>query len=737
MKFLVYTFLFFAALIGCAFSAMENKGSAQPETIKPSENIVTKTMSVDSFDKLEISSGIFVNFIQTDSADTTRRVQIKGPDNIVDKVIVQTEKGKLTVSLPKGLTIDKGDSLARMARMARIDSILRVDSLRNDSILAVKAQKLAEKDSLKTLKIMEKMEKDSLKAVMKAEKDSLKLLEAAADTVVKDKKKGKEKVAKGDIAAQNIAKAKEKAAAKEAAKAEKDKKAKAGKVDSAKVNAKNDSLKAKPKKVKAPKAKKDSASNDSSKFLSRKVKGFAKNDSSIHISEWADSVLKNDSIQQKNKFNRQDSTESVVVVTIIAPAPEKIIMTGSAKFCSMSLKVEGLIVTLKDSSVFDVDTLIAVWNRIEIDSAAMDSMMSDSAHVKGKKVKKGKKSKKNEDVDSISDDSKKSKSKKSKKDDSSDEPKAEKSKSKKAKKGEAVDSLTVANDSTSADGKAGKVKGKKSKKVESNESSSGGDEKASKSKKSKKSEANDSIDSKAKEAAKAEKEAAKAEEKAKKDSLALVKSRADFVGHVRFDAYDASIIKVDSIYSEYVVLDMTDESEAEIGGETGVLNFNIIHMSRANLLNLHALRGNVTDAALSMVEVQIDTVSTRSVSGVSLYDNIMDPKTQVAKVKSKTLEFKAYLIDAKYQIRLALAKAEEAREIAEIAKARSKVNKAKARVEEDNARETKLAETLSASEYNKHKYMKSGGQTAKDQQQAARSYNTPKNPQEAKALATQ
>ena len=150
MKFLVYTFLFFAALIGCAFSAMENKGASQPETIKPSENIVTKTVSVDSFGKLEISSGIFVNFIQTDSADTTRRVQIKGPDNIVDKVIVQTEKGKLTVSLPKGLTIDKGDSVARMARMAKIDSILRVDSLRNDSILALKAQKLAEKDSLKT-----------------------------------------------------------------------------------------------------------------------------------------------------------------------------------------------------------------------------------------------------------------------------------------------------------------------------------------------------------------------------------------------------------------------------------------------------------------------------------------------------------------------------------------------------------------------------------------------------------
>lgn len=97
MKVFVYTFLLIAALIVFAFKV--NDGV---ETITPSKKIVTKSLTVNSFDELKISNTVDVKFIQTSGKPS---VTVQAPDNLMDRVIVKTEGNKLIVRLQKNTSI--------------------------------------------------------------------------------------------------------------------------------------------------------------------------------------------------------------------------------------------------------------------------------------------------------------------------------------------------------------------------------------------------------------------------------------------------------------------------------------------------------------------------------------------------------------------------------------------------------------------------------------------------------
>lgn len=97
MKFFVYTFLLMAALATFAFKVNDST-----ETIVPSKNIVTKSLTVNSFDELKVSNAIDVKFVP---ATGTPKVTVKAPDNLIDRVIVKTEGSKLVVRLKKNITI--------------------------------------------------------------------------------------------------------------------------------------------------------------------------------------------------------------------------------------------------------------------------------------------------------------------------------------------------------------------------------------------------------------------------------------------------------------------------------------------------------------------------------------------------------------------------------------------------------------------------------------------------------
>ena len=97
MKFFVYTFLLMAALVAFAFKVNDDI-----ERITPSKNIVTKSLTVSSFDDLDISSSLSVKFVQSTGKP---QVTVKAPDNLIDRVIVKTEGNKLVVRLQKNTSI--------------------------------------------------------------------------------------------------------------------------------------------------------------------------------------------------------------------------------------------------------------------------------------------------------------------------------------------------------------------------------------------------------------------------------------------------------------------------------------------------------------------------------------------------------------------------------------------------------------------------------------------------------
>lgn len=97
MKVFVYTFLLITALVVFAFKA--NDGV---EKITPSKKIVTKSLTVGSFDELKVSNAIAVKFVQSTGKP---QVTIKASDNLIDRVIVKTEGNKLIVTLRKNTSI--------------------------------------------------------------------------------------------------------------------------------------------------------------------------------------------------------------------------------------------------------------------------------------------------------------------------------------------------------------------------------------------------------------------------------------------------------------------------------------------------------------------------------------------------------------------------------------------------------------------------------------------------------
>lgn len=72
------------------------------KTLRPSSNIVTKTVSISSFDEIDVSRANVI--VRIGTPDGTAK--ISAPDNIIDKLNVECRKGELTIGYPSKYNIN-------------------------------------------------------------------------------------------------------------------------------------------------------------------------------------------------------------------------------------------------------------------------------------------------------------------------------------------------------------------------------------------------------------------------------------------------------------------------------------------------------------------------------------------------------------------------------------------------------------------------------------------------------
>lgn len=90
-----------SAIIIAAVAAMP----ACARTVTPSSNIVSKTVSVGSFDEIDVSRVNLVVHI----GNPTGSAKISAPDNLIEELQVKTSDGELDIRFPKNFNF-KGDS---------------------------------------------------------------------------------------------------------------------------------------------------------------------------------------------------------------------------------------------------------------------------------------------------------------------------------------------------------------------------------------------------------------------------------------------------------------------------------------------------------------------------------------------------------------------------------------------------------------------------------------------------
>lgn len=86
-------------LIGIAGANSENAAN-DPQSIRPSNNYITRNYKVLTFDKLNISTVADVYYTQSQAGSPTS-VEVYGPDNIVDLIQLSIKDGELTIEMDK------------------------------------------------------------------------------------------------------------------------------------------------------------------------------------------------------------------------------------------------------------------------------------------------------------------------------------------------------------------------------------------------------------------------------------------------------------------------------------------------------------------------------------------------------------------------------------------------------------------------------------------------------------
>lgn len=89
-------------LYSLAILAMATLPACASQTLKPSSNIVTKTVSISSFDEIDVSRANVI--VRIGTPDGTAK--ISAPDNIIDKLNIECRKGELTIGYPSKYNIN-------------------------------------------------------------------------------------------------------------------------------------------------------------------------------------------------------------------------------------------------------------------------------------------------------------------------------------------------------------------------------------------------------------------------------------------------------------------------------------------------------------------------------------------------------------------------------------------------------------------------------------------------------